>query len=94
MMTPLTKQEHAILSLIPARNASGAWHAQATKWKIQDALKLSAETLNVYWENFMSAGLIDTSGGFVRRTASGDRALDPVGAVDAARAQTQTVKVG
>lgn len=80
-MTPLTRRELQVLELIPGSTATGGHNATTLKWRIQSKLDMSPMTLNVYWDNFKEAGLIETTGGFVKRTASGDRACDPVGAV-------------
>lgn len=90
MMRPLTIPEHNILALIPSSAAGGSWHTQSLLWKIQNALNISAETLNVYMGNFIEAGLIQTIGGFTKRTLDGDRALDPVGAVEHAQGAVQS----
>jgi hypothetical protein len=70
MMTPLTKQEYAVLELIPDSTATGGRHTQALKWGIQSRLDMTPVTLAVYWENFKEAGMIRSS-----------RGLDPVGAI-------------
>lgn len=85
MMKPLTKGEYAVLSRIPESTRVAFANSERTKHMIQDQLNVSRQTVDVYWHNFKESGLIEETHGFVRRTPSGDRALDPVGAIEHAQ---------
>lgn len=90
MMKPLTKGEYAVLSMIPESTRVAFTDSQRLRWAIQSKHDMTPQTLDVYWHNFKECGFIEEASGHVRRTPDGDRALDPVGAMEHA----QTVRMG
>lgn len=85
-MRPLTRLEHKVLSAVYPSDKPAARHTQALKWDIQNRCDVSPQTLDIMFHNFTTAGLIDETGGFTKRTKAGDSAL----VEDAPTPNTQT----
>ena len=85
MMKPLTQLEHNVLSGVPHSKRGAQRNLEHVKGDICRTNSMERQTVDVIWHNLVEAGLIHDVQGFCIRTADGDRALDPVGAVEHAQ---------
>jgi hypothetical protein len=85
MMKPLTQLEHNVLSGVPRSNRGAQKQTARVKGDVCTQSAMEMQTVDVIWHNLKSAGFITDVGGYCIRTVDGDRALDPVGAMEHAQ---------
>lgn len=90
MTKPLTQLEHNVLSGVPKSDRGAQRNTEQVKGDICKLHGMERGTVDVVWHTLISGGLLIDTSGYCIRTVDGDRALDPVGAMEHA----QTVKVG
>lgn len=79
----ITKHHANVLAEVPKSDRGAKARAADCQRKAQVKYDMTPESVSIHFQQLKEMGLVDcTDFGFCIRTVEGDRALDPVGAVE------------